>query len=363
VNWWVTQAKGDKISKSQVSKGGAEPIPDAAEKYTVDGMRLYYTHVGSADLDIEWDQSTVLHYKSRLYRIWEVFQEVHSIINSAGDGENVNANKDQEIVDQWLVNAVNQRVKVIVDALEKYDLRAASNEIYFGLFQDVRWYLRRGGANSKILKQIVETWIRLLSPATPFIAEELWEMYGFSKNTDLGEFVSLAEFPQFDTERQNPLVEMLENYLRSVVNDIHEINKVVKIKLQKVIIYTSPAWKFKMRDIAHELVMEGKLEMSTLMQHAMAVQEIKAQAKVAPGFAQQLLKELQKHGGKSKETAEEVKGAPKIDEMEYLSGTINFLKNNFGCDVQVFSADDKDAPDPGNKMKQAIPLRPAIYIE
>ncbi|HGY11618.1 MAG TPA: hypothetical protein ENK36_04575 [Desulfobacterales bacterium] len=38
VNWWITQKSGEKISKS---KGGAEPIPNAATKYGVDTMRLY----------------------------------------------------------------------------------------------------------------------------------------------------------------------------------------------------------------------------------------------------------------------------------------------------------------------------------
>ncbi|MBW1933606.1 MAG: leucine--tRNA ligase, partial [Deltaproteobacteria bacterium] len=52
VNWWITQKSGEKISKS---KGGAVPIPDAATRYGVDTMRLYYAHIGSPFVDIEWD--------------------------------------------------------------------------------------------------------------------------------------------------------------------------------------------------------------------------------------------------------------------------------------------------------------------
>ncbi|MBO4551890.1 MAG: leucine--tRNA ligase, partial [Candidatus Methanomethylophilaceae archaeon] len=51
VNWYVT-GKKSKISKS---KGGAQPIPGAAGKFGVDGMRLYYAHSASAFADIEWD--------------------------------------------------------------------------------------------------------------------------------------------------------------------------------------------------------------------------------------------------------------------------------------------------------------------
>ena len=53
----------------------------------------------------------------------------------------------------------------------------------------------------------------------------------------------------------------------------------------------------------------------------------------------------------------------KIDEFEYLTNTKKFFENNFGCEVSVFSGDDSSAPDPGNKMKVAVPMKPAIYIE
>jgi leucyl-tRNA synthetase len=50
VNWYVTGKLG-KISKS---KGGAEPIPDAAERFGVDALRLYYAHIAAPFADVEW---------------------------------------------------------------------------------------------------------------------------------------------------------------------------------------------------------------------------------------------------------------------------------------------------------------------
>jgi leucyl-tRNA synthetase len=356
VNWWVTQAEGSKISKSQVSKGGAEPIPDAAEKYTVDGMRLYYAHVGSANLDIEWDQSTVLNYRSRLNRVWDIFQEIISIIKSAGDLDQ--HNQELGLIDQWLRNSVNTRLKIITEALEKYDMRAASNEIYFGVHQDMKWYLRRGGNDPRTLKEIAETWILLLSPFTPFIAEELWELAGFNAATEENKhgFVSNETFPEFNPEVKYKNAEVSENYLLSVVDDINEIIKVIKKKPEKILIYTCPAWKFKMREHAIKLLAENNLEMNTLMQTSMADPEIRPHGKAAPGIAQKLINELKK--------IRKPKDEPiKLDELEYLTSTKGFLENNFGCEVLVYPADESGTPDPGNKMKAAMPGRPAIYIE
>ena len=73
VNWWITQKAGAKISKS---KGGAEPIPDAVERYGVDAMRLYYAHIGSPFVDIEWDAEAVESYKKRIIKLWELFEKL-----------------------------------------------------------------------------------------------------------------------------------------------------------------------------------------------------------------------------------------------------------------------------------------------
>ena len=156
VNWWVTQTHGDKISKS---KGGAEPIPDAAQKYSVDTMRLYYAHIASADLDFEWSNEAVFNYRARLNRIWEMFHKLASLEQESDDSINI-----------WLLSKLMYRTANINEALEKYDLRNAANEIFFGIFSDVQWYLRRGGASRETVRSFLSTWIKLMSPFTPYIA-------------------------------------------------------------------------------------------------------------------------------------------------------------------------------------------------
>ena len=63
VNWYVI-GKAGKISKS---KGGAQPIPGAAEKYGVDSLRLYYAHIASPFADVEWDEEIIENYMSHAW--------------------------------------------------------------------------------------------------------------------------------------------------------------------------------------------------------------------------------------------------------------------------------------------------------
>jgi len=141
VHWWVTQKGKEKISKS---KGGAEHITKAANTYGVDAMRLYYAHVGSPFVDVEWDTEIVTKYKNKIANIWKLMQQ----LSTGKDTKNEN-------LDNWLISTINRRIQNIVDAFESYDLRVASNEIFFECQKDIQWYLKRGGGNKQLLKKFV----------------------------------------------------------------------------------------------------------------------------------------------------------------------------------------------------------------
>ncbi|GAG27385.1 unnamed protein product, partial [marine sediment metagenome] len=116
VHWWVTQKGKEKISKS---KGGAEPILEAATTYGVDAMRLYYAHVGSPFVDVEWDPEIVTKYKNRIVNIYKI------ILGLSEREEHINIH-----LDNWLTSILNRRIKKIVDAFENFDLRVVSNGIF-----------------------------------------------------------------------------------------------------------------------------------------------------------------------------------------------------------------------------------------
>jgi leucyl-tRNA synthetase len=52
-----------------------------------------------------------------------------------------------------------------------------------------------------------------------------------------------------------------------------------------------------------------------------------------------------------------------INEKDQLLNAKLYLNEVFNCEVEIYSADHKNLYDPAKKIKFAIPLRPAIYIE
>ena len=242
VNWWITQKAGAKISKS---KGGAEPIPDAVERYGVDAMRLYYAHIGSPFVDIEWDAEAVESYKKRIIKLWELFEKLIGL-----EGE-------VKKIDEWLKNAFNEKLKEANEAMKEFELRKAANALFFEMFNAFEWYLKRGGENKELIRKILEKWIRAITPFTPHIAEEMWEKLG-NKG-----FVSLESYPM--EEEIDYEVLKAEEVLKETIDDMQEIIKVTKIKPNKIYLYFAPSWKWELAEIAYKLHKEGNLNMKNLM--------------------------------------------------------------------------------------------------
>lgn len=338
VHWWVTQKGKEKISKS---KGGAEPIVEAATTYGVDAMRLYYLHTGSPFVDIEWDPETVLKYKNRIIAIWKLVQQISLL-----------KDKKQENLDNWLKSILQRRIQKILTAFETLDLRVSSNEIFFEIQKDLQWYLKRGGANRNLLRNMTHTWILLMTPITPHLAEELWENHG---NTG---FISNESYPVFKPGDISEKDEVGEYLLTRVIEDTNEIIKVTKMTPKKICIYTSPAWKQHIFRKALESAALNKLNAGQLIKETLADPAMKP-------LGQQVSQYIAKISAEIKTFSETDKGRflVPLDEKNHLSDAKSYLSEVLRCPVEIYSADDAHLYDPAQKTRYAAPLRPAIYIE
>ncbi len=338
VHWWVTQKGKEKISKS---KGGAEPIVQAAITYGVDAMRLYYLHIGSPFVDIEWDPETVLKYKNRIINIWKLVQQISEI-----------KEKKQQNIDNWLRSSLQRRIQKVFNAFETFDLRVTSNEIFFECQKDIQWYLKRGGANKKLLDQFIRTWIVLMTPITPHLAEELWTTQGHNH------FVSNEKYPEFNSEEISEKDEVGEYLLTRVIEDTNEILKVTKIIPKKICIYTSPEWKQKIFRKALQLAAGNQFNVGLMIKDTMTDPSMKP-------LGQQLSQFVSKIGSEIKMFSEidRERFLIPINEKDHLLNAKLYLKEVFSCEVEIYSADDVNLYDPAKKIKFATPLRPAIYIE
>ena len=323
VNWWITQKTGAKISKS---KGGAEPIPDAARRYGVDALRLYYAHIGSPFVDIEWDSEAVEQYKRRLVRIWGLFEELAALSGTESN------------VDAWLMSAFNEKMRIAREAMEAFELRKAANALFFDCYSVFSWYMKRGGKNSSMVQELLEKWVCALTPFTPHMAEEMWEVMGKEG------FVSLEDYPEYG--EIDKAVLKSEEILIKTMEDIEEIKKVAKIEPKTIHIYVAPRWKWEIAERAMGLKQQGELDMKRLMEE---VKTMGVDMRQASQFAAKLLQELRRED------------LITLDLKRYFEEAREFMEHELSAKIEIH--DQEGCYDPAGKQKFAMPYKPALYME
>lgn len=337
VNWWVTQKAGAKISKS---KGGAEPIPGAAAKYGVDPMRLYYCHVGSPHVDIEWDPDIVFDYRRHVERAVRAAEDALAATGAAGP------------MDAWLQAAFAQALGQAKTAYEAYDLRTAATALVYSLPEALRWYARRGGSNGELLRGFVQEWAKALCPILPHVAEELHESAG---GKGLATTAAFPKVPDVDA-----VALASEDYLKAVLEDILTVKKLAGVDhVASLTLYTTPAWK---RDLAAKAIRMaeaagGKFPMGQFMQEVMADPAMRQLGKAVQAFTGKLPSQIPQFTAAQRALL--LAGA---DEATILQAAARFIAIEVGVpEVPVFAADDAQAPD-HPKRNIAGPTKPGIAL-
>lgn len=327
VNWWVT-GKGNKISKS---KGGAEPIPDAIEKYGVDAMRLYYAHIGSPHVDVVWDDQQVFQYRTTLERIFNFAEELKEL------------DREKKLVDDWLESRMHQHIKEIKGAMKCYDLRILASLVYYTIYDDLRWYIRRGGANKRLLAKMLSVWCRLMNPITPHLSEELNELLGTKEK-----LVSTASWPLTEESKISYKAEASEELIRRALTGMRAVVKLAKVKkANKFTLFIAESWLYDLYGI---LSKELKVTRNTgeVMRRVLAEPQMKIKGKEVSKIVLRVSKDptqLPNHL------------LSREDELKVMQEAEDFLAREFSCVVEVISESEHA------KAKSAMPGKIGILLE
>ncbi len=342
INGFVS-LEGKKMSKS---KGPLLTLNDAVSQYGADISRMYILSTAEQTQDADWKNSGIESARKQMDRFYVMARNI--IVSGASPG----IEGELKDIDRWMLTRLQQRIFETNEALKTIKTRHALQNAFFLLFNDIKWYQKRGG--SLLLFDVMETWVRLMAPFTPHICEEIWAMMGHEGD----DLVSLAHYPEYHEEFVDNTSEVAEELISNTITDIEEIIKVTNITPEKVILYTAEEWKGKAFGIALSMQNEGELNPGMLIKTLMAGDGMKKYGKQVPKFAQKLAGDIK---GLKEEKVRSLAGV-KINEKQVLQDNIAFFEHQMGCSVEVYSADDP-AYDPEKKSRFSAPLRPAIYIE
>jgi leucyl-tRNA synthetase len=337
VNGFVS-LEGQKMSKS---KGPLLTLRQAVAENGADVTRLYILGNAEGTQDVDWRNDGVQSTHAHLERFYSLACEILA-------DNTIDEKAEKTLVDRWMLSRLQRRIAEATTAMENIQTRRALQSAFYLLFNDLRWYQRRGGKNQ--LRVVLSAWVRMMSPFTPHVCEELWA-------AGLGDgYASLAAWPEADTTSIDEEAERAEKLLEDMIRDVEEILSLTKVIPKTINIYTAPAWKQEVLRQFQEHASRGKPDMGTIMKAItfnLAVDQLaKEHKKDLPKYVQKLMKEFHSLNADSL----------KLNEFGALSKESDYLSSVFSVPVKVYSADDA-GEDPKGKSRQAEPGRPAIYIE
>jgi len=359
--------EGNKMSSS---KGNVILLGDAIDEYGADVVRLFLMSSAEPWQDFDWREKEVIGTKRRLDWFFEFAERIEDIKGSPLDLANIKRVDLTRKIDLWMMNQLYIRINDATNALEGFQTRKALQDSLFLLKKDIDHYMYRmkhimektkdkgtevDDALVFVLSTILESWIRILAPFTPHSSEELWSKYG-------GEgFVSEAKWPityQYFPMKCTPtlnihasscipstVIEKSEEMVQSMVKDINEIKKIVDVKPEKIHVYLSPDWKWKLYSIAADV---GKPDIGQIMGRSIG-ENIHDDKKEIAEFAKKISREMTK-----------TRYIGKIDEYDIISDALDFISEETNAEIIVHK---DDSYDPQNKARNAMPYKPAIFME
>ena len=157
----------EKMSKSRYNVVN----PDDVEKeFGADSMRLYLMFMGPIEAEKPWTADGVNGVNRFLKRVWNIFET---------------PNKIQETGDVELTRQMHKTIKGVTEDMERMTFNTGISK----LMEMVNAIYKSQGA---VAKADMESFVKLLSPLAPHIAEELWERLGHTES------ISNSPWPTFD---------------------------------------------------------------------------------------------------------------------------------------------------------------------
>lgn len=201
---------GEKMSKS---KGNVINPDEVSKKYGMDTARLFLLSLASPEKDRDWSEEGILGSLKFMNKIISYF-------------ENVKIGK----ADAKTESKLNKTIKEITGQINAFEYNFAIINLreFFDFLPE------------ETSRDVLEKYLKLLSPFCPHVAEELWHNLGNKT------FISIEKWPAVDERKIDENLEDQEKAIETLADDINNILRIISSKGEKpkkAFIYVIPKEK------------------------------------------------------------------------------------------------------------------------
>ncbi len=168
---------GQRMSKS---RGNVVDPDEQVASYGADTVRAYLMFGYRWTEGGPWNGQNIQGVVRWLHRVWDQAQGPMASVSPDGDPDAVRS----------LRRRVHQTIRAVTEDLEQFDF----NTVISGLMQLSNAIGESGLEGTQVYEDAVDTMLLLMAPATPHIAEELWERRGNPYS------IHQQPWPEFDPE-------------------------------------------------------------------------------------------------------------------------------------------------------------------
>ncbi len=222
----IVDERGQKMSKS---RGNAIDPMEVKEKQGMDALRFTLSHASSKGRAwrLSWDQ--LEEARNFLNKIWNMARFILQNTEDLPAGLPL-AGRELAWEDRWILSRLARTVERVRGELDRYNFHLVAEALYHFTWDELcDWYLevakvRLSGEDAEarrtcqlVLREVLDTLLRLMHPYMPYITEEIWRHLG-KEGT-----IALAEFPRPTPERIDPEAERLFDLFRELMTEVRAI--------------------------------------------------------------------------------------------------------------------------------------------
>jgi leucyl-tRNA synthetase len=214
----VTQLRHHlEIQRMSKSKGNVVNPDELVDQYGADTVRAYLMFAFDWEKGGPWDPDGVKGVVRWIHDVWDM---VNAGPPNSGAGDPA-ANRIVE-------RRVHQAIANVEDSLERFKFNTAISAL-MTLRNDLAAAIKQGGPGAKTWREAMNIMLRLMAPATPHLAEELWARLGLPFS------IHQQDWPAYDADKAAEdsitLVVMINGKPRDRVQAAPDISEEEAIRL------------------------------------------------------------------------------------------------------------------------------------
>jgi isoleucyl-tRNA synthetase len=242
----IQDEKGHKMSKSM---GNVADPWKVIDRQGADAFRWYFLSATAPWVGTRYSETAVVNSLQKfLIPLWNVYSffVIYANIDDFDPASEAKPWSEREQLDRWILIKYNRLVQSVVENLDNYRVTEAARSIESFLDLLSNWYVRRsrrrfwqGEKNDskwnayRTLYEILAGFSQLISPFTPFLAEELHQKLVRPFFPDAPISVHLSDYPEPDASVSEPKLEEGMDAALRVVKLGHAARNLSKIKVRQ----------------------------------------------------------------------------------------------------------------------------------